>query len=308
MSYIPQRLRDERDVWVRETRLSLVSLGILHYSPQGGGYHEGNDLLAQAGRQNTDYSKRESERDRPGTDAGSAIDIGYFDVNVQKVDGSWRRVTLRDYTRWMLVQLNAGAPDVAFVRELIYSLDGVTVKRWDRLGIRTSGDLSHTTHDHRSDFRDDENANKAAHVERFWREMRGISMAGNDFDQADTNAWRLALRVLTTISMQDNVVAGEPNLLVQKIKAMDGKLDLLLAEAASDRTRDAALAVAVQALAEQIATGGGSVDVAAIVNAVNAAAGDVKSVVLDELEEQRRVAAEAAQAAADALDNDPSTP
>lgn len=188
MSYIPQSLADERAVWRQETGLSLNSLGILHYSPQGGGYHEGNDLLAQAGRLHTDYSKRESDRDRPGTDAGSAIDIGDFNVEVTRVDGSRRWVNLRDYTRWLLAQLAAGAPDVAFVRELIYSLDGVTVKRWDRLGIRSSGDSSHLTHNHRSDFRDNENADKAAHVRRFWREMRGVP-AGVQGNGDDDMAW-----------------------------------------------------------------------------------------------------------------------
>lgn len=305
MSYIPQALADERAVWQQETKLPAVSLGILHYSPQGGGYHEGNDLLAQGGRLDTDYSKRESPRDRPGTDAGSAIDIGWFDVNVQKIDGSWRRVILPDYTRWMLVQLDIGAPDVAFVRELIYSLDGVTVRRWDRLGIRTTGDDSHLTHDHRSDFRDDENADKAAHVRRFWREMRGGAGMGVDINYfSDGNAQAEAYRVDAFAYMSDTIRGGpeigKTHFGVKHLRAMDGKLDLLLAEAAADKARDTALAAAVQALT----VGGGNVDVAAVVNAVNVAVSDVKGAVLDQLQRDREAAAAAARAAADALDTE----
>ncbi|WP_037684611.1 hypothetical protein, partial [Streptomyces griseus] len=48
----------------------------------------------------------------------------------------------------------AGAPDTRDIREIIYSPDGQTVKRWDRLGKRSTGDSSHLWHTHFSFFRD----------------------------------------------------------------------------------------------------------------------------------------------------------
>lgn len=112
-----------------------------------GGYHEGNDDLARVGRLTSDYSKRESPRDRPGTNAASALDIGEF------VHGP---LTLRSLTLRLVAACEAGDPRTRDVREVIYSPDGVNVKRWDRLGIRTTGDDSHLWHSHLSFFRDSE--------------------------------------------------------------------------------------------------------------------------------------------------------
>ena len=292
MTYSPQRLLDERAVWQAETGLPAVSLGIQHFSPQGGGYHEGNDLLAAAGRLNTDYSKRQSTRDQPGTDGASAIDIGWFDVNIQRYDGTWRRVTLRDYTVWVIAQLNAGAPDVYFVRELIYSLDGVNVKRWDRLGQSTTGDSSHTSHNHRSDFRDDEGADKSAHVKRFWHEMRG----GNQLPTV--NDWRVEAILKNRPTVAGGDTTGEVN-------ELHNAISLVLANQASDKTRDEAVAAAIANLAGQISQGGGDIDVAAVINAVNMAASDTKTAVLQKLEEDRERARKAAQTEAIIMDNDP---
>ena len=41
-----------------------------------GGYHVGNDVLAMIGKLNTDYSKRQTDKDRPGSNAAMALDIG----------------------------------------------------------------------------------------------------------------------------------------------------------------------------------------------------------------------------------------
>jgi hypothetical protein len=120
------------------------ALGIIHGTPQGGGYHEGNDLLAEAGRLDSDYSKRESSRDRPGTDAGSAFDLG---------DGFPR---FREITLGLVRACEHGDPRTRDIREVIYTPDGSTVRRWDRLGIRSSGDDSHLTHTHISFHRDSE--------------------------------------------------------------------------------------------------------------------------------------------------------
>lgn len=311
MTYSPARLLDERAVWRQETGLPAVSLGIQHFAPDGGGYHEGNDLLAQAGRLNTDYSKRQSDRDRPGTDGASAIDIGYFDVWVTQVNGILRRVTLRDYNTWLITQMRANTPDVSFVRELIYSPDGQVVKREDRLHASTTGDSSHLTHSHRSDFRDDEQADKSAHVKRFWREMRGQTggsgMAGYIDDPGHSN--RLlervdAIRLMATkVKSMSTGVDVEDNLLAQHLIAMDTKLVSLTsaftiardAEAARDALLHTTIGQLVTALGD-LSSGGTSIDTAAIINAVNTKASEI-------IEATRQQELEAAQAAVDALES-----
>lgn len=175
MTNSPQNLLNVRAIYQRYTGLPAVSLGIQHFTPQGGGYHEGNDLLAAAGRLNTDYSKRETHLDQPGTNDASAIDIGYFDVTLP----NGRRVTLRDHSAWIIAHWD----DAWFIREIIYSPDGHVVKRKDRLGIRTSGDDSHLTHDHVSYFRDyTTNPAIPAFHQRFWDEMSAPlgGAGGND--------------------------------------------------------------------------------------------------------------------------------
>lgn len=176
MSVQPPRLLEVRKIFQDRTNLSASSLGILHYVSSdgtyrgGGGYHAGNDLLAMIGKLNTDYSKRESERDRPGSNYGSAIDIGRFRVTLP----NGRVVTNHDMTRWMLAQIKAGAPDTKWIREIIYSLDDKTVQRYDALNKRSSGDPSHTSHEHYSCFRDDiDSPHIPGLFNRFWAEMEG---------------------------------------------------------------------------------------------------------------------------------------
>ncbi|MEV2236709.1 hypothetical protein [Micromonospora sp. NPDC049891] len=96
------------------------------------------------------YSVAESPRDRAGlTDDAAALDVGMFKVRTPK--GTF---DLRHYSRWMVAQCEAGTADTQHIREVIYSPDGQTVRRWDRLGRRSSGDNSHLTHTHESYFRD----------------------------------------------------------------------------------------------------------------------------------------------------------
>jgi hypothetical protein len=112
-----------------------------------GGYHEGNDDLARVGHLVTDYSKRESPRDRPGTDAAAAMDIGDFAARGQ---------TLRSLTLAVVAACQRNDPRTRDIREVIYTPNGTTVRRWDRLGIRSSGDSSHLWHTHLSFHRDSE--------------------------------------------------------------------------------------------------------------------------------------------------------
>lgn len=175
MTNSPDNLKAVRYIYQRHTGLAAVALGIQHYSPQGGGYHEGDDLLAAGNRLTQDYSKRESSLDRDNRvdpNDACAIDIGYFDVEITRFDGTRRRVTLRDRSAWVLAHWD----EAPFIRELIYSPDGKVVKRKDRLGIRTSGDSSHLTHDHESYFRSMVRDPRipAFHL-RFWDDMYGIT-------------------------------------------------------------------------------------------------------------------------------------
>jgi hypothetical protein len=121
------------------------SLGIVGDSAHvaTGGYHVGRDDLDAHGRLGYDYSVVESSRDANPTDAASAVDFAGVDW--------WRPLTL-----WLVAQVRAGAPGSEDIREIIYTPDGVAVHRWDRLGIRSTGDDSHLYHTHLSFFRDSE--------------------------------------------------------------------------------------------------------------------------------------------------------
>jgi hypothetical protein len=115
----------------------------------GDSYHLGKDKIrARNGRDR--YSVDESSRDQRGLDNyASAIDIGYFKIRTAR--GTF---DLYDFNAWLIGLCKAGDPDTRDLREVIYSPDGRTVRRWDRLGRRTSGDSSHLTHTHLSEHRD----------------------------------------------------------------------------------------------------------------------------------------------------------
>jgi hypothetical protein len=145
VTYAPNDLLAVRSFLVARTTLDPASLGIVGDPAHAatGGYHEGNDDLARVGRLNSDYSKRESTRDRPGTNAASALDIGDC-------------YSLHSTTKAIVDACRAGDPRTRDIREVIYTLDDSTVQRWDRLGIRSTGDGTHLWHTHISFFRDSE--------------------------------------------------------------------------------------------------------------------------------------------------------
>lgn len=149
MTYAPEDLKAVQRYCRQVTGQPWEALGIIHDYPQGGGYHEGRDLLAAAGRapggRSPDYSWVESERDLRGLDdAASAFDLGgnfggFLALNARVVAACER-----------------GDPRTADIREIIYTPDGSVVSRWDRLGRRDFGDGSHLSHTHFSFFRDSE--------------------------------------------------------------------------------------------------------------------------------------------------------
>lgn len=149
MTYAPDDLQVVRRYVLSKTNLDANSVGIAgdkgHASD--GGYHEGNDDLASVGKLSSDYSKRESPRDRPGSNAASALDIGNFDHNGRN---------LRALSQFIVNKCKGGDTRCKDIREVIYTPNGVNVSRWDRLGIRATGDSSHLYHTHLSFFRDSE--------------------------------------------------------------------------------------------------------------------------------------------------------
>lgn len=164
MSYAPQTLLDARKVYQKYTGLPNNQVGIVGDEDHKGGYHCGWDLRRIKNGQLDDYSWEESSRDwNHKTNAASAMDFGWFEITL-----NGKRCTLIDFNVWLVKELNAGAPDTLDIRELIYTDDGKTVKRWDRLKLRTSGDSSHLTHTHCSRFRDAENKPFAPLIERFF--------------------------------------------------------------------------------------------------------------------------------------------
>lgn len=146
VTYAPDDLKIVQEYTKTKTGQSYASLGIVAGQVQGG-YHAGVDMLRLLGtapeQPGGDYSYTESQRDRNGlSDAASAFDLG----------GNFSR--FREITMGIVNACKNGDPRTRDIREVIYTPDGTTVKRWDRLGIRSSGDDSHLSHTHVSFFRD----------------------------------------------------------------------------------------------------------------------------------------------------------
>ncbi|GIJ77456.1 hypothetical protein SAMN05443287_11297 [Micromonospora phaseoli] len=139
----PNRARDED--------LEPNEVGIVGDANHRGGYHCGSNRVVT-----NDYSVVESSRDRNGlTLDAAALDVGLF-----RVSSDGRDHNLFTFSAWCVAQCVANAPDTRDIREIIYSPDGTVVRRWDRLGRRSTGDRSHLWHTHFSFFRDSIKANR----------------------------------------------------------------------------------------------------------------------------------------------------
>jgi len=147
--------------------LSGAEVGVVGDTNHWGGYHTGRDRL----NARQDYSVVESSRDQKGlSNAASALDIGTFSF---KHGGKTH--TLQDFSKWLAKEAARGAKDTQDIREIIYSPDGKTVKRWDRLGKRSGGDSSHLGHTHISYFRDSEARDKTAVFRRWIDSIKGTT-------------------------------------------------------------------------------------------------------------------------------------
>lgn len=127
--------------------LEMGLVGDTRHREGGDSYHLGRDQIRATGHR---YSVDESPRDRAGLDEhSSALDVGFF-----KATTSRGTFDLYAYNRWLIDLCEASDPDTRDIREVIYSPDGRVVRRWDRLGRRSTGDSSHLFHTHTSEFRD----------------------------------------------------------------------------------------------------------------------------------------------------------
>jgi hypothetical protein len=135
----------------RAQDLEPDEVGIVGDASHRGGYHCGSDRVVT-----NDYSVVESTRDSSGlTLDASALDVGMFEVRA-----GGQTHNLYTFSTWCVAQCVAGTADSRDLREIIYSPDGRTVKRWDRLGKRSTGDDSHLSHTHFSFFRDSTKAGR----------------------------------------------------------------------------------------------------------------------------------------------------
>ncbi|MEU5905746.1 hypothetical protein ABZ780_15375 [Micromonospora sp. NPDC047467] len=162
---------------VRAADLEPAEVGIVGDPSHRGGYHCGSDRVVT-----NDYSVVESSRDRTGlTLDAAALDVGGFEVR-----SGGRTHTLASFSAWCVGECQRNAADTRDIREIIYSLDGKTVKRWDRLGKRSTGDDSHRWHTHFSFFRD---AIKAGRDQRplFRRYLSSIGFLEDDMTPEEHN-------------------------------------------------------------------------------------------------------------------------
>ncbi|MFI6781673.1 hypothetical protein [Micromonospora sp. NPDC050276] len=170
-------------------------VGIVGDSAHRGGYHCGSDRVVP-----NDYSVVESPRDRAGlTLDAAALDVGQFNVR-----SGGRNNTLPTFSIWCVAQCAANAADTRDIREIIYSPDGTTVKRWDRLGKRTTGDSSHRWHTHFSFFRD---AIKAGRDQRplFRRYLSSIGLLEDDMTPEEHNWLATVHKNLTVLDGRNPV-------------------------------------------------------------------------------------------------------
>jgi hypothetical protein len=205
--------------------LDPAEVGIVGDEDHRGGYHCGEDRLNPS----SDYSVVESPRDRTGlTGYASALDVGQFEVRV-----AGKVHNLRTFSVWLVAQCKANTPDTRDIREVIYSPDGRTVKRWDRLGRRTSGDTSHRTHTHISVFRDATKAGRDL-TAVFRRYLTEIGVIEGDDMATPQEVW--AHRI-TSPGLGVDAVAGDWLKKIETVRREleDARKDLLAARALLDQ-------------------------------------------------------------------------
>jgi hypothetical protein len=229
MTYAPASIKAAQVYLRAQTGLPWVSLGIVGDENHDGGYHHGKPNVPA-----WDYSRDESSRDEKGlTGAASALDIGKFTKGTK---------TLRTFSVWLVQQCKANAPDTRDIREVIYSPDGKVVKRWDRLGKRTSGDSSHLSHTHISYHRDAEARDKTGLFKRYFESEANMAITDADV----LKIWGYKNIALTKM---DAYAILRDKGLEQQIRAEQAKQTVLMQQllAAQSDLTEAEIAAAVAA-------------------------------------------------------------
>lgn len=276
MTTNPTDLLDIRAYCQQQTGQSPAALGIAgdDQHAASGGYHIGGNTVPDS-----DYSRAESPRDRAITTASaSAFDLGGEFDRFQEITlgivGACKRQDFRTRD----------------IREVIYTPDGVTVRRWDRLGIRSGGDDSHLFHTHISFFRDSEGRRSAA--DNFLGLLREL------FEGGDTMSARSDEILSRWADGFPTLADGKTPLTPVQWRIRDEKWQAqITASLAASAVREQASMVAIDALAKAIQAGGGSVDVAAI----KAEILDAETRVKADVDSHFQRLADAQQAAANAL-------
>ena len=184
---------------VRGADLEPAEVGIVGDANHRGGYHCGSDRVVV-----NDYSVVESPRDSSGlTLDAAALDVGLFEVR-----SAGRTHTLQSFSVWCVQQCTANAPDTRDIREIIYTPDGRTVRRWDRLRRRTSGDDSHLWHTHISFFRDSIKAGRDQ-TPLFRRYLASIGLLEDDMPLTDADQPIIKAAVHSTQIGRTGVTFGE---------------------------------------------------------------------------------------------------
>lgn len=200
MSYAPATLLALQAYWVEhdgDPTQDGVPLGIVGNAAHTQGYHLGRDRIydgAGPGIGDNDYSVKLA-RDKAGlTNAASAIDLG-------KLEGSYAE--LRKFSTWLVAQCQASTSTRYDFREIIWSPDGIYVKRYSATENRVyislrknsdgsitvissgQGDASHFGHTHISYMRDSEYRDKTAPFKLYFGE---VTTPGGDMPDFKTFA------------------------------------------------------------------------------------------------------------------------
>jgi hypothetical protein len=340
MTYVPRDLAAMRVYMQRQTGLAGNALGIAPDDEHldTGGYHVGNDDLARAARLTSDYSKRESGRDRPGSNAASADDTGT----------DWPKggaARSRRFDAFLVERCRAKDLRTRDIREIIYSPDGRVVHRYDALGIRSTGDSSHRWHTHKSYFRDSEDRRDnprsvfGLYLEFFEGVTTdpttgGLSMQmmikASDSPQiwladgmfrrpvppewvpAVGNGQTHASGYLGNLGNNGQVFVTGPTAVldVWGIDIQTAIASRVAELAAADAARDVAARNAIDALTKALAAGGGNVETAAILARMDELALKESRTVqdlVDQVNDLRRQLAAADRASADTWTSGPTT-
>jgi hypothetical protein len=203
MTYNPADLTALMAYWTGQGGDNLGIKGDASHVTKARSYHLGADQL-------TDYSYSGSTaRDKAGIaiwpNAASAVDLGELGGSI---------VGLRRFSGWFVERCRANAPGTSDVRDFIYSLDGVTVLRWDReRGVASApkageADSSHLKHSHISFYRDSRERDKTLLFRAYFEEDAVITEVNAEDWKPGPAAAPARRPIRATPDRQSGVIVG----------------------------------------------------------------------------------------------------